>query len=77
MAHEMDVCAFLALAKQFAALGDAVGAQLIDAAYGNIEDQNPNALNLCHKLLKQLDGYGVDGAIELQNDIYKAAKQPA
>lgn len=75
MAHEIDIRAFLKLAKEFADLGDAIGAQLIDAAYGNAEDQNPNALKLCHRLLKQLDGWGVDGAVELQNEIYEAAKE--
>jgi hypothetical protein len=74
MEHDMDLRTFLKLAKKFADLGDAVGAQLIDAAHGNIEGQNLNALKLCHGLLKQLDGYGVDGAVELQNDIYEAAK---
>jgi hypothetical protein len=77
MAHDMSLITFLRLAKQFSDLGDAVGEQLIHAAYGNVEDQNPNALKLCHKLLKQLDGYGVEGAVELQNEIYEAAKSAA
>lgn len=75
MAHDMSLTTFLKLAKEFSDLGDAVGAQLIDAAYGNAEDQNPAALKLCHRLLKQLEGYGVDGAVELQNEIYEAAKE--
>jgi hypothetical protein len=77
MAHEMDLTTFLKLAKQFRDLGDAIGDQLVDAAYGNIEDQNPNALDACHRLLKQLDGYGVEGAVELQSAIYETAKQNA
>lgn len=74
MAHDLDLLTFLRLAKEFRDLGDAVGDQLIDAANGNIEDQNPNALRMCHGLLKVLDGYGVDGAVELQREIYDAAK---
>jgi hypothetical protein len=77
MAHDMDLRTFLKLAKQFANLGDTVGSQLIEAADGDVEGQNPNALKLCHGLLKQLDGYGVDGAVELQNEIYEAAKSAA
>lgn len=76
----MDLSAFLRLAKEFSDLGDAVGDQLIAVANGApIEDQNPNALRMCHRLLKQLDGYEVDGAVELQNEIFAAAKsaQPA
>ena len=71
----MDITAFLRLAKQFRELGSAVGDQLIKANNGEIDSCNPNALKLCHDLLKRLDYYEVDGALDLHNEIYEAAKE--
>lgn len=71
---QIDVHDFLYLAKRFSDLGDSVGKQLIALAAGErVEDLNPKALMMCHMLLKQLDGFGIDGAVDLQSEIYDAA----
>lgn len=74
----MDITTFLRLAKKFSDLGDAVGEQLIDAADGaDLDKLNPNALRMCRPLLRLLDGYGIEGAAQLSNEIIDVDNVPA
>ena len=74
----MHITTFLRLAKEFSDLGDAAGDQLIEAAHSSdFDDLNSNALRMCRPLLRLLDGYGIDGAAQLSNEIADADKRAA
>lgn len=67
----MELATFLKLSKKFADLGSSVQQQLIEAADGNLDDQNVDALKMCKNLLRQLQIVGVNGAQDLFDDIEK------
>jgi hypothetical protein len=60
---------FLLLARKFRDLGDAIGDQLCDAVNGDLTSQNPNALLAALPFLRRLEGFGLDGASELREEI--------
>lgn len=57
----MDLVDFIDLAKEFTNLGWSVANQLENVASGNDRsDQNPEALRIIRRYLRNLQGYGVD-----------------
>lgn len=66
----MDLETLTALCQDFNDLGGAVSGQLIDVIDGgNLSDQNPNALAMCQKFLREAARLDVEGANELADRI--------
>lgn len=66
----------MALCQDFHDLGWAVAGQLVDVADGgDMADQNPNALRMCQKFLREAAGLGVDGAEDLADRIKEHLSQ--
>lgn len=66
----MDLQKFLNLCRAYRNLGDAVARQLDDICEDDpIEEQNPNAMKLVEKFLRDAAKVGVENAEDLANQI--------